>query len=79
MGKAVFLLHPEGFGLIDIDPGHEPVKFPPGQVPDLGLFPWPLITARNRQSFIDQYKSIWFMKESFDAVAPSSAKKEQGV
>ena len=33
------------FRLVNINAGHEPVKLPPGQVPDFRSVPWPPIPA----------------------------------
>lgn len=35
---CIFLFRFQGFGLVDIDAGHEPVKLSPGQISDLRLF-----------------------------------------
>ena len=59
----------EGLGLIDIDPRHQPVKLPPGKIPDLRLFPGPLITAADRQALIDQNETIAFLSEYSDKKA----------
>lgn len=39
----------QGFGLVDIDTGHEPVKLSPGQISDLRVFPRPLVSAMHCQ------------------------------
>ena len=59
----------EGLGLVDIDPRHQPVKLPPGKIPDLRLLPGPLIAAADRQPFVDQYEAIAFLSEYSDKKA----------
>ena len=56
----------EGLGLVDIDPRHQPVKLPPGKIPDLRLLPGPLITAADRQALIDQNEAVRFLSEYSD-------------
>ena len=56
----------EGFGLVKIDPRHQPVKLPPRKIPDLRLLPGPLIAAADRQPFVDQYEAIRFLSEYSD-------------
>ena len=56
----IFLLCFEGFWLININPRHQPVKLPPGKIPDLRLLPGPLITAADRQALIDQNEAVRF-------------------
>ncbi len=69
----------EGLGLIDIDPRHQPVKLPPGKIPDLRLLPGPLIAAADRQPLIDQYEAIRFTEQSFDPIPSSSTEKEEST
>lgn len=66
----------EGFGLVNIDPGHQPAKPPPRKLPDLRLLPGPLIAAADRQPLIDQNEAVQFTEQSFDPVPYSSAEKE---
>ena len=61
-----FLLCFEGFGLVNIDPRHQPVKLPPGKIPDLRLLPGPLIAAADRQPLIDQNEAVSFLSEYSD-------------
>ena len=74
-----FLLCFEGFGLVNIDPGHQPVKLPPGKIPDLRLLPGPLIAAADRQALIDQNEAVRFTEQSFDPVPSSSTEKEEST
>ena len=53
----------EGFGLVNINPGHQPVKLPPGKIPDLRLLPGPLIAAADRQPLVDQNEAVRFAKQ----------------
>ena len=76
-GIQVFLLCFKGFGLVNINPGHQPVKLPPGKVLDLRLPPWPLIAAADRQALIDQNEAIRFTEQSFDPVPSSSTEKKK--
>ena len=69
----------EGLGLVDIDPRHQPVKLPPGKIPDLRLLPGPLIAAADRQPFVDQNEAVRFAKQGFDPVPSSSTKKEEST
>ena len=69
----------EGFGLVKIDPRHQPVKLPPGKVPDLRLLPGPLIAAADRQTLIDQDEAVRFAEQGFDPVPSSPAEKEKGT
>ena len=69
----------EGLGLVDIDPRHQPVKLPPGKIPDLRLLPGPLIAAMDRQPLVDQNKAIRFTEQSFDPVPSSSTEKEEST
>lgn len=69
----------EGLGLVDIDPRHQPVKLPPGKIPDLRLLPGPLIAAADRQPFVDQYEAIRFTEQSFDPVPSSSTEKKEST
>lgn len=76
-GKQPVSTCPESLRLVDIDPRHQPVKLPPGQVPHLRLVPRPLISSRNGESLIDKDKPVRFMIKSFDPVtAPSTEKKQ---
>ena len=61
-----FLLCFEGFWLVNINPGHQPVKLPPGKIPDLRLLPGPLIAAADRQPLIDQDEAVRFLSEYSD-------------
>ena len=74
-----FLLCFEGFWLVNINPGHQPVKLPPGKSPDLRLLPGPLIAAADRQSLIDQNEAIRFAEQGFDPVPSSSTEKEESA
>ena len=69
----------EGLGLIDIDPRHQPVKLPPGKIPDLRLLPGPLIAAMDRQPLVDQNEAIRFTEQGFDPVPSSSTEKEEST
>ena len=69
----------EGLGLIDIDPRHQPVKLPPGKIPDLRLLPGPLIAAADRQPLVDQNEAVRFPEQGFDPVPSSSAEKEEST
>ena len=69
----------EGLGLVDIDPRHQPVKLPPGKIPDLRLLPGPLIAAMDRQPLVDQNKAIRFTEQSFDPVPSSSTEKKEST
>lgn len=69
----------QGFGLVDIDTGHEPVKLSPGQISDLGLFPRPLVSAMHCQLFIDQYKTIRIAVQCLDPVPASATEQKQGT
>ena len=75
----IFLLCFEGFWLININPRHQPVKLPPGKIPDLRLLPGPLIAAADRQPFVDQYEAIRFTEQSFDPVPSSSTEKKEST
>ena len=57
-----FSLRFEGLGLVNIDPRHQPVKLPPGKIPDLRLLPGPLIAAADRQALIDQDEAVRFFR-----------------
>ena len=72
-GSTSFLFCFEGFWLVNINPEHQPVKLPPGKIPDLWLLSGPLITAADRQSLIDQNEAIRFAEQGFDPVPSSSA------
>src|SRR5699024_926115 len=74
-----FLLCFEGFGLVNINSGHQPVKLPPGKIPDLRLFPGPLIAAADRQALIDQNEAVRFTEQGFDPVPSSSTEKEEST
>ena len=74
-----FLLCFEGFWLVNIDPRHQPVKLPPGKIPDLRLLPGPLIAAADRQALIDQNEAVRFPEQGFDPVPSSSAEKEEST
>ena len=74
-----FLLCFEGFGLVNINSGHQPVKLPPGKIPDLRLFPGPLIAAADRQALIDQNEAVRFPEQGFDPVPSSSTEKEEST
>ena len=69
----------EGLGLVDIDPRHQPVKLPPGKIPDLRLLPGPLIAAADRQPFVDQNEAVRFAEQGFDPVPSSSTEKEEST
>lgn len=69
----------EGFWLVNIDPRHQPVKLPPGKIPDLRLLPGSLIAAADRQPLVDQNEAVRFTEQSFDPVPSSSAEKEEGI
>lgn len=69
----------EGFGLVNIDSGHQPVKLLPGKIPDLRLLPGPLLPAADRQPLIDQNEAVRFTEQSFDPVPSSSAEKEEST
>ena len=79
MKSRYFLLCFEGFGLVNINPRHQPVKLPPGKVPDLRLLPGPLIAAADRQPLIDQNEAVRFPEQGFDPVPSSSAEKEEST
>lgn len=74
-----FSLRFEGLGLVNIDPRHQPVKLPPGKIPDLRLLPGPLIAAADRQALIDQNEAIRFTEQGFDPVPSSSTEKEEST
>ena len=74
-----FLLCFEGFWLVNINPRHQPVKLPPGKVPDLRLLPWPLIATADRQPLVDQNEAVRFTEQSFHPVPSSSTEKEEGT
>ena len=69
----------EGLGLVDIDPRHQPVKLPPGKIPDLRLFSGPLISAADRQALIDQNEAVRFTEQGFDPVPSSSTEEEEST
>ena len=69
----------EGFGLIDIDPRHQPVKLPPGKVTNLRLLPGPLIAAADRQTLIDQDEAVRFLEQGLDPVPSSSTEKKEST
>ena len=69
----------EGLGLIDIDPRHQPVKLPPGKIPDLRLLPGPLIPVADRQPLIDQDEAVRFLEQGLDPVPSSSTEKEEST
>ena len=69
----------EGLGLVDIDPRHQPVKLPPGKIPDLRLLSGPLIAAADRQPLIDQNEAVRFAEQGFDSVPSSSSEKEKST
>ena len=69
----------EGLGLVDIDPRHQPVKLPPGKIPDLRLLPGPLIAAADRQPFVDQNEAVRFAEQGFDPVPSSSTEKKEST
>ena len=75
----IFLLCFEGFWLININPRHQPVKLPPGKIPDLRLLPGPLIAAADRQALIDQNEAVRFVEQGFDPVPSSSTEKEEST
>ena len=74
-----FLLWFKGFGLVNINPRHQPVKLPPGKIPDLRLLPGPLIAAADRQALIDQNEAVRFAEQGFDPVPSSSTEKEEST
>ena len=74
-----FLLCFECFGLVDINSLHQPVKLPPGKIPDLRLLSGPLITAADRQALIDQNEAVRFPEQGFDPVPSSSTEKEEST
>ena len=74
-----FLLCFEGFGLVNINPRHQPVKLPPGKIPDLRLLPGPLIAAADRQPLVDQNEAVRFPEQGFDPVPSSSTEKEEST
>lgn len=78
-GSTSFLFCFEGFWLVNSNPGHQPVKLPPGKIPDLRLLSGPLITAADRQSLIDQNEAIRFAEQGFDPVPSSSTEKEEST
>ena len=78
-GSTSFLFCFEGFWLVNINPGHHPVKLPPGKIPDLRQLPGPLIAAADRQSLIDQNEAIRFAEQGFDPVPSSSTEKEEST
>lgn len=63
------------FRLVNINAGHEPVKLPPGQVPDFRSVPWPPVPALGSQSFIDHYDPVGFLQDGFDPVTFSAAEQ----
>lgn len=65
--------------LINVDAGHEPVKLPPGEIPDFGSVPWAPVTPLYSQLLIDQYHAIRFFKECFDPVAFPSTEQIEWV
>ena len=69
----------EGLGLIDIDPRHQPVKLPPGKIPDLRLLPGPLIAAVARQPRLEQKKSTPITEKSSDPGPSSATEKEEST
>ena len=73
------LLRFKGFWLVNIDPRHQPVKLPPGKIPDLRLIPGPLIAAADRQPLIDQNEAVRFAEQRFDPVPSSSAEEEEST
>ena len=79
MESRYFSLCFEGFGLVKIDPRHQPVKLPPGKVPDLRLLPGPLIAAADRQTLIDQDEAVRFLEQGLDPVPSSSTEKEEST
>lgn len=74
-----FSLRFEGLGLVNIDPRHQPVKLPPGKIPDLRLLPGPLIAAADRQALIDQNEAVRFTEHGFDPVPSSSTEEEEST
>ena len=54
------LLCSECFGLVNIDPRHQPVKLLPGKVSDFRLLLGLLIATTDKQALIDQNKTIRF-------------------
>ena len=75
----MLLLCFESFGLVNINPRHQPVKLPPGKIPDLRLLPGPLITAADRQPLIYQNEAVRFAEQGFDSVPSSSSEKEKST
>ena len=65
--------------LVNINPGHQPVKLPPGKIPDFRLLPGPLIAAADRQPLVDQNEAVRFPEQGFDPVPSSSAEKEEST
>ena len=78
-GSTSFLFCFEGFWLVNINPGHQPVKLPPGKIPDLRLLPGPLIATADRQPLIDQNEAIRFAEQGFNPVPSSSTEKEEST
>ena len=78
-GSTSFLFCFEGFWLVNINPGHQPVKLPPGKIPDLRLLPGPLIAAADRQPLINQNEPVWFPEQGFHPVPSSSTEKEEST
>lgn len=76
---CIFLFRFQGFGLVDIDARHKPVKLSPGQISDLGLFPRPLVSAMHCQLFIDQYKTICIAVQGLDPGPASATEQKQGA
>ena len=74
-----FLLCFEGFGLVNIAFGYQPVKLPPGKIPDLRLLSGPLIAAADRQPLIEQNEAVQFTEQRFNPVPSSSTEKEEST
>ena len=69
----------ESFGLVNVNPGHQPVKLPPGKIVNFRLLPWPLIATADRQPLVDQNEAVRFTEQSFHPVPSSSTEKEEGT
>ena len=68
---------PDRLWLLNVQPGHQPVKFLPGQISGLTVVSWPAVPAPDVvQAFIYQDKTRTIVHERLDSVTSFSAKEK---
>ena len=68
-----------GFGLFNIQAGHEPVELLPGKIPGLLAISRPVVSSVYTEALVNENETRSVIHERLDAILSSSAEQKQGI